>query len=112
MGKCGCRKHFHRSEEFQTLSTKAQVLSLQGKKDEADAIMKEALPLGQVAEVHQYARQLLTQKKAKEAFDAFKLNYDRHPGEFTTNMGMARDIPQWVTIRKRLPFFRKHSPGP
>jgi len=97
-------------KNFQTLSTKAQVLSLQGKKDEADAIMKEALPLGQVAEVHQYARQLLTQKKAKEAFDAFKLNYDRHPGEFTTNMGMARGYSAMGDYKKALAFLQKAQP--
>ena len=94
-------------KNFQTLSTKAQILSLQGKKDEADAIMKEALPLGQMAEVHQYARQLLMQKRAKDAFDTFKLNYDKHPGEFTTNMGMARGYSAVGDYKKALAFLQK-----
>ena len=94
-------------KNFQTLSTKAQVLAAQGKKDEADAVMKEALPLGQMTEVHQYARQLLMQKKAKDAFDAFKLNYDKHPGEFTTNMGMARGYSAMGDYKKALAFLQK-----
>jgi len=97
-------------KNFQTLSTKAQVLTLQGKAAEADAAMKEALPLGQVADIHQYARQLLTQKRTKEAFDAFKLNYDKHPGEFTTNMGMARAWSAMGDYKKALAFLQKAQP--
>ena len=97
-------------KNFQTLSTKAQVLALQGKKEEADALMKEALPLGAVGDVHQYARQLLAQKKTKEAFDAFKLNYDKHPGEFTTNMGMARAYSGTGDYKKALAFLMKAQP--
>jgi hypothetical protein len=77
-------------KNFQTLSVKAQILSLQGKTAEADATMKEAMPLGTAQDLHQYARLLLTQKRPKEAFQVFKTNYDRHPNEFMTNMGMAR----------------------
>ncbi len=78
------------TKNFQTLSTKAQILSLQGKTADADAIMKEAMPLGSAQDLHLYARQLLIQKRPKDAFEVFKTNYDRHPNEFMTNMGMAR----------------------
>jgi hypothetical protein len=94
-------------KNFQTLTTKAQVLALQGKKDQADAVMKEALPLGQASDVHQYARQLLAQKRSKDAFDAFKLNYDRHPNEFTTNVGMARGYSAMGDYKKALEFAQK-----
>jgi hypothetical protein len=97
-------------KNFQTLSTKAQILVLQGKKDEADAIMKEALPMGGMAEIHQYARQLLGQKRSKDAFDAFKLNYDKHPGEFTTNMGMARGYSAVGDYKKALTYITKAQP--
>jgi Protein of unknown function (DUF2911) len=96
-------------KNFQTLSTKAQILVLQGKKDQADLLMKEALPLGQITDVHAYARQLLGQKRAKDAFDAFKLNYDRHPDEFTTNMGMARGYSAMGDYKKALGFAQKAS---
>jgi len=94
-------------KNFQTLSTKAQVLALQGKKDEAGLVMKEALPLGQMTDVHQYARLLLTMKKPQEAFDAFKLNYDKHPNEFTTNMGMARAWSGMGDYKKALDYLKK-----
>jgi tetratricopeptide (TPR) repeat protein len=94
-------------KNFVTLSTKAQVLTLMNRKDEADALMKEALPLGKVAEVHQYARLLLREKKNKEAFDAFKLNYDKHPNEFTTNMGMARGYSGMGDYKKALDYLTK-----
>jgi Protein of unknown function (DUF2911) len=97
-------------KNFQTLSTKAQILTLQGKKEEADAVMKEALPLAQMSEVHQYARQLLTQKRNQDAFDAFKMNYDKHPGEFTTLMGMARGYSALGDYKKALGFAQKALP--
>jgi tetratricopeptide (TPR) repeat protein len=78
------------TKNFQTLSVKAQILSLQGKSAEADATMKEAMPLGTAQDLHLYARQLLTQKRPTDALQVFKTNYDRHPNEFMTNMGMAR----------------------
>ena len=95
------------NKNFQTLSTKAQILALQGKTADADATMKEALPLGTMAEVHQYARKLMGEKKSKEAFDAFKLNYDRHPNEFTTNMGMARAWSSTGDYKKALDYMKK-----
>lgn len=94
-------------KNFQTLSTQAQILTLLNRQPEADAAMKEALPLGTVAEIHQYGRQLLAQKKAKEAFDAFKLNYDKHPNEFTTNVGMARGYSGLGDYKKALAYMQK-----
>jgi tetratricopeptide (TPR) repeat protein len=94
-------------KNFTSLSTKAQLLTLLNRKEEADAIMKEALPLGKINEVHQYARQLIIQKKPKEAFDVFKLNYDRHPNEFTTNMGMARGYSATGDYKKALDYLKK-----
>lgn len=94
-------------KNFQTLSTKAEILALLNRKEEADAVMKEALPLGKEQEVHQYARQLLTQKRTKDAFDTFKLNYDKHPNDFTTNMGMARGYSAMGDYKKALDFLKK-----
>ncbi len=77
-------------KNFQTLSTKAGILTKLNRGPEADAIMKEALPLGNMNQVHNYGRQLLLQKRSKEAFDIFKANFYKYPNTFTTNMGMAR----------------------
>ncbi|MEO6636825.1 MAG: DUF2911 domain-containing protein [Ginsengibacter sp.] len=77
-------------KNFQTLSTKATILNKQGKSAEADAVMKEAMPLANMNELHQYGRQLITQKKPKEALEAFKINAQKNPNDFTTNVGLAR----------------------
>jgi tetratricopeptide (TPR) repeat protein len=69
--------------------------------------MKEALPLGKVQDVHQYARLLLTQKRNKDAFDAFQFNYNKHPNEFTTNMGLARGYSAMGDYKKALDYLKK-----
>lgn len=103
-------KPFISEKNFVTLSTKAQILNKLNRNAEADAIMKEALPLGKAPEIHAYARQLLTQKKTKEAFDAFKLNYDKHPAEFTTIVGMVRGYSAMGDYKKALTFAEKAYP--
>ena len=46
--------------------------------------------MASVFEMHQYGRQLLQQKKNKEALEVFKMNHDKNPNQFTTLMGLAR----------------------
>jgi len=48
------------------------------------------MPLAGMQELHQYARQLLQQKKTKEALEVFKLNHNKNPNSFTTLVGLAR----------------------
>lgn len=79
-------------KNFTTLSARARILNLMGKTSEADAVMKEALPLGNMNEVHGYARQLLAGKKNQEAAEFFRANYKKYPNTFTTNMGMVRAL--------------------
>jgi hypothetical protein len=95
---------------FTTLSTKAGLLNELGRKTEADSAMKAALPMGKMTEVHGYARQLLVQKKTKEAFDAFKMNHDKYPGQFTTVMGMVRGYSGMGDLKKALEFAKKALP--
>nr|WP_315822176.1 tetratricopeptide repeat protein [Paraflavitalea speifideiaquila] len=97
-------------KNFTTLSTKAQVLTRLNRTPEAEALMKEALPMGTPQQIHAYARQLLQQKKPKEAFDAFKLNYDKNPNTFTTNMGMVRGYSALSNYKKASEFALKALP--
>jgi hypothetical protein len=103
-------QNFFGDQSFQAWSTKAQVLDKLGRGDEAVAVMKKAMPYGNKLELHQYARQLLAQKKNQEAFTVFKINYDRHPNEFTTNMGMARGYSATGNYKKALEFAQKAQP--
>lgn len=79
-------------KNFRTLAVKARLLKMMGKTDEAATIMKEALPMGNMVEVHGYARQLLAAKNTVAAAEYFKANYKKYPNTFTTNMGMARAL--------------------
>jgi tetratricopeptide (TPR) repeat protein len=102
--------NFGGDKSFQSWSTKAQVLDKLGRSSEAAEVMKKALPFASIAEIHQYGRQLLTQKKSKEAFDVFKMNYDQHPNVFTTNMGMARGYSALGDYKKALEYAQKAQP--
>ncbi|MCU0438531.1 MAG: DUF2911 domain-containing protein [Raineya sp.] len=77
-------------KNFTTLSTKAMILARLGKQAEADALMKEALPMGAMMEVHGYGRQLITQKKYNEALEVFKMNAKKNPTSWTPSWGLAR----------------------
>ena len=75
---------------FVTLSTKASILSKLGRTAEADSIMKQALPMGNIQDLHGYARQLIQQKKTKEALEVFQMNHKKNPNQFTTLVGLTR----------------------
>jgi hypothetical protein len=77
-------------KNFKNYATRAAVLNKMGKTADADAAMKTAMPLASMQELHAYGRQLLQQKRAKEALEVFKLNAQKNPNQFTTYMGLAR----------------------
>ncbi|TNE73065.1 DUF2911 domain-containing protein [bacterium] len=77
-------------KNFQTLSIKAKLLDKLGKTAEAQEVLKEAVPMGSIIEIHVYARELITQKRTDEALALFELNYKKDKNDFTTNYGMAR----------------------
>ncbi|HUR65149.1 MAG TPA: DUF2911 domain-containing protein [Chitinophagaceae bacterium] len=81
---------FGGEKTFQAWSTRAQVLNKLGRNAEASDVMKKALPFGGMNDIHQYGRQLLSLKFYKDAFDVFKMNYDKNPNQFTTTMGLVR----------------------
>jgi Protein of unknown function (DUF2911) len=98
---------FGGAQSLQSWSTKAQILTKLNRGQEADSIMKKMLPLANMQEVHLYGRSLLAQKKTKDAFDAFKMNYDKYPNVFTTNMGMVRAYSGVGNYKKALEFAQK-----
>ncbi len=81
---------FGGENQFQPWATKAQLLRLAGRDTEADAVMKKALPLANVLDMHTYGRQLIAAKKNKEALEVFKLNASKNLKQFTPLMGLAR----------------------
>ncbi len=89
-------------KNFQTLSTKANVLMALGRNAEAEKLMDEAMPLGSMIELHQYGRTLIAQKKADRALAVFQINYKKNPNVFTTNMGLARGYSAVGNYKKAL----------
>jgi tetratricopeptide (TPR) repeat protein len=97
-------------KNFRTLSTRASVLTALGRNDEAKKTMDEALPMGTVTDVHFYGRQLVNQKQIDDAFKVFKLNYDRAPKVYTTNIGMARAYSAKGDYKKALTYLKVALP--
>ncbi|GAB3951564.1 hypothetical protein GCM10028805_31940 [Spirosoma harenae] len=77
-------------KNFNTLQTKARILTLLNRNAEADALMKDAIPMANQQQGYQYGRQLITQKKAKEALAFFQDYAKKYPNVFLTNMGLMR----------------------
>jgi hypothetical protein len=102
--------NFGGDRSFQAWSTKAQVLEKLNRNAEALEIMKKATPLGNMFELHQYGRQLIAQKNGKQALEVFKANYNSHPNEFTTNMGLARGYSAVGDYKKALEYVLKAQP--
>ena len=75
---------------FSNLSTKARILTLLGRNAEADALMKEALPMANLQDSYQYGRQLINQKRAREALQHFQELAKKYPNVFMTSMGLMR----------------------
>lgn len=89
-------------KNFRTLAAKAAVLNKMNRPEEAKLIMNEALPLGTSREVHFYARQLLGQKMNKEALQVFKMNYEKHPEDYYTHVGLGRAYSAMGDYKKAL----------
>ncbi len=102
--------NFGGSQSFQSWATKATVLDSLGRAADAEAAMKKALPYGSVNELYFYARGLARQKKGKEAFEIFKMNYDKHPNEFLTNMGLVRGYSAIGDYKTALTYAQKAQP--
>lgn len=87
---------------FRTLSTKSKLLEKLGKTSEATKIWNEAIEKASAMELHSYGRQLLAQKKAKEAIVIFESNYKKNNGAWPTNAGMMRGLSAVGDLKKAL----------
>jgi len=95
-------------ENFQTLQTKAMVLTAMDKNEEADIIMDQAIEHGtaSVGAVHQYARSLIGQGRNERAMEVFKKNAKMHPEDkFTVNVGLARGSAALGDIKKAIKYW-------
>ncbi len=95
---------------FPALSTKALLLDKLGRSDEAAAVIKSALPFGNVGQLQQLGRQLLAAKNPKAAMEIFQFNYDKNPNQFAALIGMARGLSANGEYAKALEFANKALP--
>lgn len=98
------------SKTFRALSTKSKILDKLGKKDEAAKILSEAIENGSATDLHQYGRQLLSQKKTDEAFVVFEKNHQKNNGAWPTNVGMMRAYSAKGNYKKALEFAKLALP--
>ena len=95
---------------FPALSTRAALLDKLGRGAEAAEAVKRALPMGTMAELQQFGRQLLTAKRPQAALEVFQFNYAKNPNQFTTFVGMARGLSATGDYAKALEFATKALP--
>jgi len=93
-----------RINSFQALSTKAGLLEKLNRKEESDKIMQSALENATVIEMHQYGRQLLNEKRVKEAMAVFEKNHAKYKGAWPTNTGMMRGYSAMGNLKKALTY--------
>lgn len=81
---------FFGESNFLTLSTYAGLLEKLNRKSEADSIMKKAFPMATMIQFYTYGRSLQRQKKNKEAFDVYKMSYEKYGDDIYTLIGMIK----------------------
>ena len=83
-------KSIENEDRYETEMTKSQVLAALHRKDEAATAEKKALELASPLQIHQYARQLLGEKRNEEAYAVFRENAKKHPDQWFVHTGLAR----------------------
>lgn len=83
-------KSIENEDRYDNEITKSRVLTALNRKDEAAAALKKALALATPLQIHSYARQLLGEKRAEEAFAIFNNNALKHPDQWFVYTGLAR----------------------
>lgn len=104
-------------ENFGTLTTLALLQEANGKPADAQKTREKALnlPTAGPIDLHQYARQLLAQKKTAEAMKVFELNAKRFPDTWPVHVGLARGYSALGKYKEALEHARlalKQAPDP
>ena len=79
---------------FNSMTTKANVLMKMGKKEEALSTYTAAMELSDATPgaIHQLGRGLIGQGEKDVALKIFQMNYDKNKGAWPTNVGMTRGL--------------------
>lgn len=100
-------KPFAGVETFTTISLKSQIEEKLGRTADAEATMKKALDKATVMELHQYGRQLITQKKPEKAMEIFELNHTKNGDAWPVHVGLMRGYSATGDLKKALEHAKK-----
>jgi tetratricopeptide (TPR) repeat protein len=89
-------------QTFNALSTKAKLLEKLGRKTESEKAMQTAFDNATAPELHGYGRQLIGEKKPKEALEIFQKNHQKQKGAWPTEVGLARGYSANGNVAKAL----------
>ena len=73
--------------------------------------MAEASPLGSITDVPFYGRRLLIANEPDKGIQGFKMNYDKSPKEYTTNIGMATAYSGKGDYKKAITYMKVAVPN-
>lgn len=92
---------------YRALSVKSGLLKKLNKEEEAVQVFQQAVDNANQFELHQYGRQLLSEKKIQEALKVFEKNYTKNKGAWPTPVGMMRAHSALGNISKALEFAKE-----
>ena len=105
-----CSATFGGDQFFTPFVTRAALLELSGRQQEAADVIRRALPKAGMQEAHSYARRLLMEKKTDAAMEVFEANFKKYPNQFTTLVGMTRGLAAKNEWKKALLMAKKALP--
>src|ERR1700726_539189 len=77
-------------ERFDNLETKSRILEAMGKKQEAAAMLAQALEKANAIQLYVYARGLQRQKQQDKAFELYRRDVKQFPDHWTAHLAAAR----------------------
>jgi tetratricopeptide (TPR) repeat protein len=83
-------KSIRMEDRFDNEITKSKVLTALSREDEAVIAQKKALEFGTPLQIHEFARELLSEKRDEEAFAIFRENAAKYPSQWVVHEGLAR----------------------
>lgn len=93
---------------FSNLVVKSNLLEKLGRVSESKKVYESALLLGTPQELYYHGRDLIAQKKLKEALSVFKYNYTKFGGEvWPTHLGLGRVYQAMNENKKALNHYEK-----
>lgn len=99
---------FSGNENFQTLTTLAQLQMATAQDAEAAKTVDRAMAMGSSpTQVHQFARQLQQQGRPQQAMTVFRANAKRNPGKWPTTLGLARGYSELGDTKNALAMAKK-----